>query len=304
LRLLNIAEPEVLLGFRSAGGVFLDASTFCSHEDFRIRADGEEKEIQSPGGDAGGLVLATPEITLPESLDHKIFTIVSEEASPEVHVVDIAYQWLNYVNGPSNGACIFLGKKAAKESAKQIPIPLDTDVVPVIALTSKDIQPDVRLVAQDNAIKVTEENRLATIKKHPWLFRWLKEFSSNASEQCGPGEFMPDTWLLPIQGTVVSGGKQRQHWMVTSGCDWLSWTLVITNEDETVSFIRRDGPLRSYDYWPTKIWTVDLDGDGALEFLVKAQYYEGSSYMLLRLINDGKTGYRLTEITGTAYEGF
>ena len=78
---------------------------------------------------------------------------------------------------------------------------------------------------------------------------------------------------------------------------------MITNEDETVSFIRRDDPLRSYDYWPTKIWTVDIDGDGALEFLIRAQYYEGSSYMLLRLINDEKTGYRLTEVTGTAYEG-
>jgi hypothetical protein len=92
--------------------------------------------------------------------------------------------------------------------------------------------------------------------------------------------------------------------MAASGCDVLDrWSLVMMNEDETVSFIGRDRPPQDYDYWPVKIWTVDTDGDGAPEFLVKAQYYEGSSYVLLRLINDEKAGYRLTEIAGTTYEG-
>jgi hypothetical protein len=51
------------------------------------------------------------------------------------------------------------------------------------------------------------------------------------------------------------------------------------------------------------VWTADIDNDGVPEFLIEAQYYEGSRYVLFRLNKNDKGGYYFTEIAGTSYEG-
>lgn len=297
-RLMDIDTPEVLIGFKSAGKVYLDVSSFCDQPGFRSRADIDRRIALQPG-DMRRLLIETPDILLPEKLDHGIWSVVSTAMAPEVRVFDSPYQWLGDSYGPQRGACLLLGKKTTSGAPQQLNA---FDAEPVIALMSMDMPADLRLDTQAKAIRVTKDNRGANIKKHPWLLRWLREFSSNASKQCGPGEFRPLTVLMPVQARLSPASEQNQHWLAASGCgEQNDWSLVIINEDETASFVRL-GRLRNPDgYKPTQVWTTDTDADGTPEFLVRAQYAEGWRYVLLRLHTDAKAGYELTEITKTAY---
>ncbi|MCZ8257984.1 MAG: hypothetical protein O9327_20250, partial [Polaromonas sp.] len=179
------------------------------------------------------------------------------------------------------------------------------DAEPVLALTNTDTLADLRLDMHTEAIRIKRDRRAIHISKHPWLLRWLREFSSNASKRCGSDEFRPLTVLMPMQVRLFPASEQNTHWLAASSCGEQSdWSMVITNEDETVSFVQL-GRLRSPDdYKPVEVWTADTDGDGTPEFLVRAQYAGGWRYVLLRLNTEGKAGYELTEIARTAYQGF
>jgi hypothetical protein len=80
---------------------------------------------------------------------------------------------------------------------------------------------------------------------------------------------------MPVQARFSVAGEQNRHGLSASGCgEQNDWSLVITNEDETASFVRL-GRLRSPDdYKPTQVWATDTDADGTPAFLVRAQYTE------------------------------
>lgn len=295
--LMDIDPPEVLIGFKSAGKVYLDASRFCEQPGFRARADIDRRIALQPE-DLKRLLVETPDTILPENLDHRILSVVSTGMAPEVRVFDSSYQWLGDSYGPLHGACLLLGKKTTTGAPQK----LDAfEAEPVIALADTDISADLRLDTQAKAVRVTQDNREASIKKYPWLLRWLREFSSNASKQCGPGEFKPLTLLMPVQARLSPASEQNRHWMAASGCGGQNdWSLVITHEDKNVSFVRLGSLRNPDDYKPDQVWTTDTDADGTPEFLVRAQYAEGWRYVLLRLNTDDKTGYYLTEIAKTA----
>lgn len=296
--LMDIDRPEILIGFKSADKVYLDVSSFCEQPGFRSRAEIDRRIALQPG-DLGRLLIETPDIILPESLDHRILSVVSADMAPEVRVFDSPYQWLGDTYGPQHGACLLLGKKTAGGAPQKLRA-FDAD--PVIALTNTDTPAGLRLDMQAKAIKVTKDNRAASIRKYPWLLRWLREFSGNAAKQCGPDEFRPLTVLMPVQARLSPASAQTRHWVAVSGCGGQNdWSLVITNEDETVSFVRLSRLPSPDDYKPTQVWTTDTDEDGTPEFLVKAQYPEGWKYVLLRLNTDDRAGYYLTEIAKTAY---
>jgi hypothetical protein len=299
--LMDIDMPEVLIGFKTGGRVYLDVSGFCEQPGFRDRAEIDGRTAHEPA-DPRKFLVETPDITLPKSLDQRIFSLVSTGAAPEVSVFDSPYQWLNGSRGPVQGACMLLGKKTAT-GAPQALDPFAAE--PVVALTDTDAAADLRLEAQAKPINVTKDNRGASIRKYPWLLRWLREFSSNASRQCGTDEFLPLTQLMPVQSSLLLSSRQNTHWVVASGCAGQNdWSLVITNEDETVSFVRL-GRLRSPDdYKPNQVWVIDTDNNGTPEFLVRAQYAQGWRYVLLRLNPDDSTGYHLTEIAKTALVAF
>lgn len=298
--LMDIDMPQVLLGFKSVGRVYLDISSYCEQPGFRSRAEIDRPVTPQPEN-MGKLLVETPDISLPESLDHKILSVVSAEMAPEIRVFDSPYQWLGDNYGPQHGACLLLGKKTARGEPQK----LDAfDAAPIIALASTDTPADLRLEAQAKPLRVIEDNRATSIRKHPWLLRWLKEFSSNASKQCGPGEFKPLTVLMPVQTRLSVTSEQNTHWMASSACDGESnWSLVVTNEDETVSFVELSRLRSPDDYRPAQVWATDTDGDGTPELLVWAQYPKGWRYILLRLNADDKAGYSLTEIAKTAYVG-
>lgn len=296
--LMDVDTPEILIGFKSAGRVYLDASSFCEQPGFRSRADIDMRIALQPG-DMRRLLVETPDILLPEKLGHGILSVVSTDTAPEARVFDSPYQWLGEAYGPQQGACLLLGQKPASGAPQQLNA---FDAEPVIALTGTDTPVDLRLVTQAKAIRVTKDNRGVSIKTHPWLLRWLREFSSNASKQCGPDEFRPLTVLMPVQVRLSPASEQNRHWLAASGCGGQSdWSLVVTHEDETVSFVQLGRSRRPDDYKPTQVWTTDTDGDGTPELLVRAQYAEGWRYVLLRLVTDGKAGYELAEIAKTAY---
>lgn len=76
---------------------------------FRTHADSEglvgvQEQINA------GLLLGTPDITLPSKLTPKIWSIVSSHP-PERRIFNTPYQWLSYAFGSVNGACLFWAEK-------------------------------------------------------------------------------------------------------------------------------------------------------------------------------------------------
>lgn len=247
--LMDIDMPEVLIGFKSAGRVFLDASSFCDQPKFMSRAD-IDRNIALQPGDLRRLLAETPDIILPDKLDHVILSVVSTDMEPEVRVFDSPYQWLGDTYGPQRGACLLLGKKTSSGAPQQLHA---FNAEPVIALANTDTPVDLRLHMQAKAIRVEKDNRGAHISKHPWLLRWLTEFSSNASRQCGSSEFRPLTMLMPVQARLSPASEQTSHWLAASSCSEKNdWSMVITNEDETVSFVRLGRLQSPADYKPPK----------------------------------------------------
>jgi hypothetical protein len=302
LRLRDIPERKIFIGFKYADRVYMDVSELCNQAGFRMHADDEGLvQVNDPSGT--GLVLETPDITLPGGLGHEIWWVVSSDELPEGRVFDAPYQWLSDAHAPPHGACLFLGQR----TRGKVPRKLNTAYAePVIGLIGREDVADIRLRAHEGAIEVTKDNRVGKLKTLPWLLSWLHKFSSEGAEHCGSSDgFMPTSRLLPIKVKITPTSQQNAHWLAATGCKVLDrWSLVMTNEDGTASFIPVQMQPDTDGYSPTKVWTVDIDDDGLPEFLFKAQYYEGSRHVLLRLNKNDQGDYYLTEIAGTSYEGF
>lgn len=298
--LMDVDRPDVLIGFKSADKVYLDLSSFCEQPGFRSRAEVDRPIAPQPGS-LGKLLVETPDINLPASLNHGILSVISTDMAPEARVFDSPYQWLSDAYGPAHGACLLLGKKTARGAPQK----LDAfEARPVIALTSTEVPVDMRLDVQAKPITITTNNRGDNIRKHAWLLPWLEKFGRDALKQCGPAEFEPLALLMPVQARLSPASKQNRHWVAASGCGGQNdWSLVITHEDGAVSFVRQGSLPRADEYKPDRVWTSDTDGDGTPEFLVRARYPQGWRYVLLRLNMDDKAGYSLTEIAKTAYIG-
>jgi hypothetical protein len=301
LQLDDVPEGMVLIGFKYGDRVYMDASELCQQPGFRAHAD-EDGRIEVKDREGVPLVMETPDITLPDNLAREIWTVLSAHQPPESRVFDTPYQWLNEAHAPANGACLFLGQGTRMKAPRKI---YTNYAEPVIGLMGRGEMPDTRLQVHEEVIRVTSKNRLESLRKLPWLLAWLHQFSSNGAKQCGSSDgFMPSTVVLPMKVKILPNGQQAMHWLAATGCEQLDrWSLVMTNEDGTTSFITLNEPMGYSEYGPAKVWTIDIDGDGMPEFLIKAQYYKGSKYVLLRLNESEGGGYYLSEISASAYEG-
>jgi hypothetical protein len=301
LRLGNVPERKIFIGFKYVDRMYMDVSELCQQPGFRTHADNKGL-IEVQGQDGTELIFETSDVTLPSKLADSIWWVVSSDAQLEERVFDMPYQWLSYAHSPVNGACLFLGEKVGD----RIPREFHThESEPVIGLMGFGAPLDLRLLAHEGLIEVSKDNRVEKLREFPWLLDWLHKFSSEGSEQCDSSDgFMPTSRVLPIKAKILPHGQQDTHWLAATGCDAFDrWSLVMANEDGTTSFITVSMPPHTDDYWPSKAWTVDIDNDGVPEFLIKAQYYEGDRYVLLRLDKNLKGGYSLIEIAGTSYEG-
>lgn len=301
LQLEHVPDQRIFIGFKYADRVYMDVSGLCRQPGFRTHADNESLIKVKDQVDAT-LVLETPDITLPSQLTESIWWVVSSDAQPEERLLDMPYQWLSYAYGPVNGACLFLGAS----TGKKIPLELLTDESePVIGLAGLGVPLGQQLVAHEGSIEVTQTNRVEKLREFPWLLSWLHKFSREGAEQCQSSDgFMPTSKLWPIKVKALRNDQQDTHWLAITGCEFSArWSLVMSNEDGTVSFITALRPPNTEYYLPAKLWTADIDNDGMPEFLIKAQYYEGTRYVLLRLKRSEKSGYYLTEIAGSSYEG-
>jgi hypothetical protein len=301
LRLKGIPEQKIFIGFKHADRTYMDASELCEQPGFRTHADNNGL-IKVEGQDGTEMLFEAPDVTLPNDLANRIWRVVSSDAQPTDRVFDMPYQWLSYAHSPVHGACLFLGQKNGDKTPQEFNTHQSE---PVIGLMGFGAPLDLRLVKHEGSIEVTKDNRTAKLREFPWLLAWLHKFSSEGAEQCGSSDgFMPTSQVLPIKAKILPNGQQDTHWFAATGCDVLDrWSLVMTNEDGTVSFITVNMPPHTDDYWPGQAWTADIDNDGVPEFLIKAQYYEGARYALLRLNKNSKGDYYLTEIAGTSYEG-
>lgn len=301
LQLKDASEQKVFIGFKYADRLYFDASALCVQPGFRMRAD-EDGLIKVPRQIDAELLMETPDIAMPGKLAHESWSAVSAGSPPEGRVFDTTYQWFSYADAPHSNACLFLGKRAEDKTPQEFSTERSE---PVLGIRGLEAPKDLRLHRHEGAVEVTEENRPAMLLEFPWLLAWLNEFGIDSPDRCGsPDGITPVTLLLPMKVEIFPGSQQSTHWMAATGCDTLDkWSLVMTNEDGTTSFITLDRPSITYDYWPTKVWTADTNSDGVPEFLIKGQYYEGDRYVLLRLIKDGRGSYRLSEIASTAYDG-
>jgi hypothetical protein len=109
LRVTDFSTQKIFIGFMYKGRVYMDASRFCMQPNFRTHADNEGR-IKIKNQSDESLLLRTPDIVLPGQLASKIWSVVSAHP-PEQHVFDTPYQWLSFAFAPSNGACLFFGKK-------------------------------------------------------------------------------------------------------------------------------------------------------------------------------------------------
>jgi|GEM_PF-858217 len=298
LQLTDIPEQKVFIGFKQAGHVFIDASDLCLQPGFRENVRHEELERE----DGERPLAEASDISLPDELTQKIWWIVSSDVQAEDRTFDTPYQWLGERLSYVNYACLFLGQKVNRTALNQFRTHKSE---PVVALMGFDTPLDLYLKAHEGWIDVTDDNRARTMRELPWLHSWMNKFGVKGVEQCGYSEDVtPDVALLPIKVKMSSNGQQDAHWLVATGCNVLDhWSLVMTNEDGTVSFVSVTMPQDVDGYRPGKVWTVDIDSDGMPEFLIEAQYYEGSSYVLLRLNKNNEGGYSFTGVAATSYEG-
>lgn len=298
LRVKDFPEKKILLGFVNNGHVFMDASEFCIQPGFRPYAMDDAGLMQRDGLEGLALIKA-PEIRLPANLPSRAWTVVSESQPAARTWFDMAYQWLGVES--NNNACLFLGQKEAAKTSldKFLPNPQ-----PAIGLLGFDVKSDLSLTPSGPLFEVTPQNRDAALVEFPWLQEWMKAYATSGVKECGTeGEFHERVAIFPLEGKVFASGPTAKHWIAATGCETLlDWSLVVTTH-ERIEFVPLGRHKEEYDYGPGKVWTVDIDGDGNMEFLFDARYYEGSRYVLLKLKQDEKLGWRFNEIAGTAYEG-
>lgn len=296
LELNDVPEEKIFVGFKYDDRIYMDASELCGESGFRRYVDsGAEQQPDD------GWLFQAPDIEFPSKLVDKNWWVIGTDAQPESRVFDMFYQWLSHDAAPPIRSCLFLGKREEEQNPQKF---RPNESKPVIGLMGGPTPLDLYLRENEGSIEVNKINRTAMLRRFPWLLAWLHKFSGEGAAQCGEEEFMPISLLLPIEVKMRPDAQKRMHWLAATGCDVHDrWSLVMTNEDGTTSFISLDRNLGTDGYWPTKVWTADIDGDGVPEFLIKAQYYEGESYVLLRLNESALDGYYLTEIAASAYEG-
>lgn len=289
----NADENKYLIGFQHEGNVFLDASSFCEQPNFRPFADMDGK-IQSTF--EHGALIATPDIAIPARWRNTRWFLLSENNPPELFRANASYQWLNYAHGPVNGACLFFGALPNSQATKAFST---QTAQPVIGVLTNE-QADLRLEEHGEIFAITEENK----SLYSQVLPWLDVFKSTAPRCNDSDPEPPSVWVLPFRTRITAGSEERTHWFVNAGCDLnAQWALAMTADNDTTVFIKLKRPILPYDYWPVKIWTVDVDGDGSPEFLVQAQYYEGLRHVLLKLSTDEQSKLVFTEIAASAYEG-
>lgn len=298
LRLKEFPEQKILLGFANDKHIYMDASGFCVQPGFRPYVM-DDTALKQADGSEGLALIKTPDIRLPADLQSRAWAIVSEDKPMVEAWFDIAYQWL----GPesSSNACMYLGQKDALKTSVDRILP---NTKPVIGLLGSEVKSGLRLMPSAPSFEVTSQNRDAAFVDLPWLREWMKAYATTGVEECGTqGEFHERVVIFPIEGKVFAGAPSAKHWIAATGCETLvDWSLVVTTHNG-VEFVPLGRHKEEYDYGPGNVWTVDIDGDGNMEFLFDAQYYEGSRYVLLKLKHYEKLGWRLNEIAGTEYEG-
>jgi hypothetical protein len=290
--------PTVLIGLQSKGHVLLDASTLCQHPLFR-----ERTEITPTTATAteASFVATADDIELPPRLRDTKWSVVSD-SNPVVELAATqAYQWLGPAYAPMGNNCLLVGIPMASFSPYGR---FDLDQAqPVLALSAPANSPKLQLIPQQEAQDIDAAMTDFFTEKYPWLrgYEASKHFAcEDSAVKPTQLKVLPIALQTDIHITPVLG------WFVSSQCEdpTFRWVLVTAKPDASYEMVAMEGTRGTpVDFFPAAAWVVDVNGDGLDEILIKAIYYEGDSFKLLKFVTAENGTHALRQIASSAYYG-
>ena len=291
--------PTILIGLMSQDyQVLLDASVLCEQPHFRDRS-----EI-APTADASmvaSFVASAPDIELPPRLRNTEWSIVSDSNGVVEIAATQAYQWLGQGYAPMGNNCLFVGSPMASFSPYGS---FDIDkAVPVLALSAPAHVRNLRLIKQPAMDDIGAEMNEWLADRYPWL----RDYLSSKLLRCEDYTVKPKQLkVVPIALQTDIDTERVFGWFVTNQCDGptFHWVLVIAKPDAGFEMVAMEGTQgAALDFFPTEAWVVDANGDGLHEILIKATYYEGEAYKLLRFVTSSTGTHALRQMASSAYYG-
>jgi hypothetical protein len=138
-------------------------------------------------------------------------------------------------------------------------------------------------------------------------YPWLRAYEASRFFGCEQQGMKPQQLnVLPVTLQIGTSTEAAPAWFVSSQCDdaVFRWAFVVAKPDAGFEMVSMEGTLATdYPFFPQAAWVVDVDGDGIDEVLIKAAYYEGESYKLLKIVKSASGAHALREIANSAYYG-
>lgn len=291
-------SPSILIGLVSEGHVLLDASALCEMPSFRTRSDTAPTTAAQPN--ASYLALEA-DIELPERLHGTQWSVVSESKDVFALAATEAYQWLGVAFAPQGNHCLFVGEPMPSFAPYgQFDI---SQATPVLAFSAPVHTEKLQLIKQQEAEDVDVSTMDLLIDKYPWLRTYeSSKFFACADPAVKPRQFK----VLPVALQIGMTTAAAPAWFVSSQCeeDAFRWVFVAPKADSGFEMVSMEGTQgAASEFFPLAAWVADVNGDGIDEVLIKAAYYEGESYKLLRVVTSASGAHALRQVATSAYYG-
>ncbi len=290
--------PTILIGLQFKDHVLLDASALCEQPLFRDRS--EITPTAATATEATFVATAT-DIELPPRLHGANWSIVSEPN----HVVELAatqaYQWLGPAYAPHGNNCLLLGKPMASFSPYgRFDL---SQTAPVLALSAPVHNPRLQLIPQQDLQDIEANMTELFAEKFPWL----RAYETSKHFACEDRAVKPkQVKVLPLALQTDIDTAPVWAWFVSNHCEepTFRWVMVTAKPDTSYEMVSMEGTRGApVDFFPIAAWVMDVNGDGVDEILIKAAYYEGDSYKLLKFVKAENGSHALRQMAGSAYYG-
>lgn len=290
--------PTILIGVQSKDHVLLDASALCEQPLFRDRS---EITPTTATATEATFVATAADIELPPRLRDTHWSIVSESKYVVELVATQAYQWLSPAYAPMGNNCLQVGKPMASFSPYGR---FDLrETVPVLALSAPAHNPKLQLIPQQDVQDIEANMTDLFAEKFPWL----RGYETSKLFACEDRAVKPKQLkVLPMALQTDIATTPVWAWFVSNQCEEPSfrWVMVTAKPDAGYEMVAMEGTRGSpVDFFPIEAWVVDVNGDGLDEILIKAAYYEGESYKLLKFVKSENGSHALRQIASSAYYG-
>ncbi len=291
-------SPSILIGLQSNNHVLLDASALCEQPQFRDRS---EIAPTTESATESSFIATATDVELPPRLRDTNWSIVSEAKDVVELAATQAYQWLGPAYAPMGNNCLLLGKPMASFSPYgRFEL---NQAVPVLALSAPAHNTRMQLIPQQDAQDVEAAMTDLFAEKFPWL----RGYETSKLFACEDRAVKPKQLkVVPIALQTDIDTAPVLAWFVSNQCEepTFRWVLVTAKPDASYEMVAMEGTRGSpVDFFPIAAWVLDVNGDGLDEILIKAAYYEGDSYKLLKFVKAENGSHALRQIANSAYYG-